>query len=564
MKPNSHQYCQSRPWTAAGILATLLSVSVLAASANQVTYQVNMGVQRALGNFHPANGDTVVVSGTFSATDWTTTSTLTPGAGDSNIYSGTFNNNVTPGNYENHKFVINPGGNSSAGHLIWEAGDNRFFQVTAADQTLPVVFFSNITNSPPPPTNAPPEFIAGADMSHLKFFEDRGITYRDNGQVQDALQILKNRGINCVRLRLFTSSNAQGQANPYNYINNLEYNLPLAVRVKNAGLKLLLDFHYSDTWADPGKQTKPAAWTNLTFAQLRTEIRHYSSNAIATLAAAGAMPDFVQVGNEITPGLLWNEGRVGGIYDTTTQWAQLAQLLTNAITGVRDAAGAQMPKVIIHIDRGGDWGATQWYFDKLAAQQVPFDIIGESYYPWWHGDLNALRTCLNNAAARYQKPVMVLETAFPRSNSTNIFGIPASTNGQVQFVVELAKIVKGIPGGKGAGIFWWGTEYQQLSGYNLAGFHQRSLFGSGGDVLPAADAFGAMTAPVNISPSLSNNLMILKWPLSGAGMALKSSTNLSLPVWTNATNAIQETDTVFTTTVPVDGSTSRFFRLQSN
>ncbi len=547
------------PWA----LALGLFSGILTVAANQVTYQVDMRVQRALGNFNPANGDTAIVSGTFSTTDWTTTSVLSPSAGDSNIYTGTFNNNVTTGNWENHKFIINPGGNSSAAQLIWESGDNRYFQVTAGNQTLPVVYFDNVTNAPAPNANTPMDFIAGADMSHLRFFEDRGITYRVNSQIQDALTILKNRGFNCVRLRLFTSSAAQAQADAYNYTNNLAYTLPLAVRVKNAGLKLLLDFHYSDTWADPGQQTKPAAWTNLTFAQLKTQLRTYNSNTIASFAAAGALPDYVQIGNEITPGMLWSEGRVGGSFDNATQWSQLAQLLTNAIQGVKDASGTNTPKLIIHLDRGGDWTTTQWYFDNLASRQVTFDIIGQSYYPWWHGNLAALRTCLSNAAVRYNKPVMIMETAFPRSNSTNIFGIPASTNGQVQFVIELAKIIKSVPGSRGAGVFWWGTEYQQVAGANLAGFDQRSLFGADGNVLPAATAFGAMAAPVTISPSRSNNLMILKWPLSGAGMALKTSTNLTSPIWTNTTNTIQDTNGVFSTSVPLDGSTSQFFRLQS-
>ena len=276
------------------------------------------------------------------------------------------------------------------------------------------------------------------------------------------------------------------------------------------------------------------------------------------------MPDFVQVGNEITPGLLWTDGRVGGSYDNATQWSQLAQLLTSSIQGIKDAAGDQMPKIIVHIDRGGDWGATQWFFDNLNARQVPFDIIGESYYPWWHGSPAALATCLTNAANRYGKPVMVMETAFPRSNSTNIYDLPATTNGQVQFIVELAKIVKGVPHGQGAGIFWWAAEYQQLSGYNLAGFDRRSLFGSGGDVFPVAETLGALTAPVALSPSRSNGTLLLRWPLSGAGMALKSSTNLSPAAWTNATNAIESTGSVFTTTQSLTDSPSRFFRLESN
>jgi arabinogalactan endo-1,4-beta-galactosidase len=559
---------KSRPDSLRRSLATLLTLAALTAShtarSNQVTYQVNLGVQRALGNFIPQNGDTVLVSGTFSTTDWTTTSVLSPSAGDANIYVGTFNNNVATGDTGQHKFIINPGGNSAAGQLIWESGANRTFQVTAANQTLPVVHFDNLTVLPPVTNGvAPEDFIAGADMSHLYFFEDRGVKYRVGGQERDALVLLKERGFNCVRLRLFTSSAAQAQADPYNYTNNLAYTLPLAVRVKNAGLKLLLDFHYSDSWADPGKQTKPATWTGLDFAGLNTQIRSYTSNTIAALTAAGAKPDFVQVGNEITPGLLWNEGRVGGSYDNATQWAQLAQLLTNAIQGVTDASAATPPKIIIHIDRGGDWNATKWFFDHLVAQQVTFDVIGQSFYPWWHGDLPALRTCLNNTASRYGKPVVVMETAFPRSNSTNIFGIPASTNGQVQFVIELAKIVKNVPGRRGAGIFWWGTEYQQVSGANLAGFQYRSLFGSGGEVLPAAAVLGSLTSPINLTPSRSNDLLILQWPLSGAGLALTSNTNLSSPIWTNVTNQVLDTNPVFSTSVPLGEAPARYFRLQS-
>jgi arabinogalactan endo-1,4-beta-galactosidase len=114
------------------------------------------------------------------------------------------------------------------------------------------------------------EFVAGADFSHLGFFEDRGIVYKDAGEPADALVILKRGGLNCVRLRLFTSSTEQARADAYNYTNNLEYTLPLATRVKRAGLQLMLDFHYSDSWADPGKQNKPAAWAGLNFAGPRT------------------------------------------------------------------------------------------------------------------------------------------------------------------------------------------------------------------------------------------------------------------------------------------------------
>jgi len=409
------------------------------------------------------------------------------------------------------------------------------------------------------------DFIAGADFSHLAFFEDRGIVYKDGGQPQDALGILKQNGLNCVRLRLFTSSAAQAQANPYNYTNNLDYTLPLALRVKNAGLQLLLNFHYSDTWADPGKQAKPAAWTNLNFAALEQQMYLYNSNTIAAFKAAGAMPEYVQVGNEIIGGMLWPDGRVGGAYDNATQWSQLGRLIKAAIRGIKDAAGATPPKIMIHIDRGGDWPGTRWFFDNLRQQQVEFDIIGESYYAWWHGSLEALRACLSNAVQRYSKPIILVETAFPWTNSAAIYGIPATTNGQIQYVIELAKIVKGLQGSNGIGIFWWGTEYVRLPSTPLAGFDSRSFFDYAGNTLPVAAAFGQLSAPVQISTTLTDAVLTLQWPLSGAGMSLVTATNLTPPIaWQSVTNPIQSTGVVFSTTLPAHATHTRFYRLQSN
>jgi len=188
-------------------------------------------------------------------------------------------------------------------------------------------------------------FLAGADFSHLALFESLGVTYKEDGQVQDGIQILKTHGINCVRLRLFTSSDAQANSDPYNYINNLSYTVPLAVRVKNAGLLFTLDFHYSDTWADPGHQATPAAWSNLSFPQLVQQMRTYNSNTIAAFAAAGAMPDYVQIGNEITSGMLWPLGKVSG--DGGTSWSQLGQLMKAAIDGIHDASGVNPPKIAV-------------------------------------------------------------------------------------------------------------------------------------------------------------------------------------------------------------------------
>jgi hypothetical protein len=153
----------------------------------------------------------------------------------------------------------------------------------------------------------------------------------------------------------------------------------------------------------------------------------------------------------------------------------------------------------------------------------------------------------------------------PWTNSPDIYGIPATTNGQIEYVIELAKIVKGLPGGKGIGIFWWGTEYVRLPGASLAGFDGRSFFDYEGNTLPVAHAFGQLAAPVQMNASLTDAVLTLKWPFSGAGMSLMTASNLSPPVaWLAVTHSIQSTGVVFSTTLPARASHSRFYRLQSN
>jgi arabinogalactan endo-1,4-beta-galactosidase len=407
------------------------------------------------------------------------------------------------------------------------------------------------------------DFIAGVDASHLKFFEDHGVVYRESGDIRDALEVFRSRNMNCVRLRLFTSSSTQAQADPYNRINNLDYTVPLAARVKKAGLKFLLDFHYSDTWADPGKQTKPAAWTNLSFSALEQRMLEYNSNCIVAFKAVGAMPDYVQVGNEITSGILWPDGRVGGAYESPTQWSQLSRLLKAAIRGIRDASGNEPPKVMIHIDRGGDWTATQWYFDNLERQQVEFDFIGQSYYPFWHGSLGALRDCLTRAADRYGKPVVVAETAFPWTNSADVVGFPATPEGQSRYVLRLAEIVKGVPGGLGRGIIWWGTEYQRLNGVGTAGFEYRSFFDTGGNILPAAATLGQLAAAVKLKSELAGTNMMVNWPFSGGNLLLTTTTNLWPPtVWEPFAGEVQTTSMTSKTVIPIGSDQGRFFRLE--
>ena len=418
--------------------------------------------------------------------------------------------------------------------------------------------------------HAAPALISGADFSFLSYFESQGVVYKENGRVTDGLKILKDHGVNCVRLRIFTSSAAQAQSDPYNYINNLSYNLPLALRVKNAGLAFLLDFHYSDTWADPGHQAMPSAWTNLNLPQLALAMRAYNSNTIAAFAAEGAMPDYVQVGNEITSGMLWPLGYVSGSYNTS--WSQLGQLMKAAVQGIQDAvtaSGGVMPKIIVHIDRGGDWSATQWFFDNLNYQGVPYDIIGESYYPFFQGPLSGLRDCLTNTAKYFDKPVLVAETAFPwnntvRSWTNQLDGFPPTTNGQVSFIAAVAQVDRGLPGNLGAGICYWGSEYQAVNSVNEAGYNTASFFDAAGNVLPVADAIGSLSAPFTLSADLTGPQLALRWPLSEAGWNLVTSPRLTPPTWTPVANTPINTGLVFSITIPAPAKSNSFYRLRSN
>ncbi|MBC8423661.1 glycosyl hydrolase 53 family protein, partial [bacterium] len=241
----------------------------------------------------------------------------------------------------------------------------------------------------------------GADISFLPKIEDHGGVYTDGGAPGDLFAILADHGVNLIRLRLWHTP-AEGYC-------DLDDTLAMALRAHALGQDVLLDFHYSDTWADPAHQTKPAAWAALPFAALVDSVRVRTRDVLLALRAQGTPPALVQLGNEITPGMLWDDGRVGGSYDTPEQWAQLAQLLTAARDGVDEAfAPDPGPRIMIHSDRGGDNGGCRWFFGNLLAQGFDFDVIGLSYYPWWHGTLADLEYNLDDLAVRYGKDIMVV------------------------------------------------------------------------------------------------------------------------------------------------------------
>lgn len=320
----------------------------------------------------------------------------------------------------------------------------------------------------------------------------QGVVYQ-NPAPENMLQIAKDHGYSIMRVRLWVNPNGTQV-----YVNNLAYDTTLGAQIKAAGLKFYLDIHYSDTWADAGHQAMPAAWTGITTqAALAQQVHDYTENVITTLAAGGAMPDYVAVGNEITNGMLYpaTTGGPGGEI-SVNGWANFATLIKAGIQGVDDgasAAGQTTPKIIVHIDRGGDWATTQWYYSNLNSQGVSYDIIGESYYPQYHGPIAQAQTCLTNAANTFAKTVYVAETGYPNGiGQSGVTGTgmtyPETPAGQAQFLSDLVTTVQGIPNGLGMGINYWEPEWlESVGGYPAWG---EPLFTSAGVTLQGVAALG--------------------------------------------------------------------------
>jgi len=350
------------------------------------------------------------------------------------------------------------------------------------------------SSSAPNVVRLPSTAFVGGDISALARIEQAGGVFRDGSQAGDAIAILRAHGSNGFRLRLFVNPNDSDVV-----VNDLPYTVALARRVKAAGAKLLLDFHYSDTWADPGHQTTPAAWASLTLDSLERTVETYTAGVMAQLKRAGALPDIVQVGNEIDSGMLWPLGELYVGTDTATAWSQFTALLKAAIRGVRDSlAPGDSVRVMLHYSLGGNSGGTQWFFDHMGGYGVPYDLIGLSYYPFWHGALTDLQANLWATAARYGKDIVVVETTYPwrtdgwQSMVTNGAGMswPATPQGQASYLQSLIATVAGTPNGHGAGVVWWYPEAIQVPGLFIWGGGSLSLFDAAGSVLPAAGALG--------------------------------------------------------------------------
>jgi arabinogalactan endo-1,4-beta-galactosidase len=348
----------------------------------------------------------------------------------------------------------------------------------------------DVSSEPPMSKESVSGFVKGGDISLLQRIDDSGYEYKSNGQSKDALEIFKEHGFNYMRLRLFHTPSGRGPV-----VNSLEYTIKLAKRIKKGGFKFLLDFHYSDTWADPGHQIKPKAWEGLPFPELERAVYEYTKDVVTKLNEEWVLPDMVQVGNEITPGFLWDEGR---IYkkDEEANWKDFTTLLKAGVKGVKDAIGKDdRIEIMVHVDNGGSKERCRNFYDKMLEYDVPFDVIGVSYYPWWHGTMEDLKENLTFLSKRYDKDVYVVEAAYPwrgwypdpeRKNLTPPF--PVSKEGQAEFFKELFQTATNTQGGKVKGVFYWAPEWVAVEGVgrNWAG---RAMFDEDGRALPVFDVF---------------------------------------------------------------------------
>jgi arabinogalactan endo-1,4-beta-galactosidase len=302
---------------------------------------------------------------------------------------------------------------------------------------------------------------------------------------------MKKAGWNFVRFRVWNA--------PKDGYCDKARTLALARRAKAQGLAISLDFHYSDWWADPGKQYKPAAWKDLSFDDLTKALYDYTRDVVSAMVAQGTRPVMVQIGNEIVNGLLWPDGRVDS--NSPDQWKHLAALLNAGIRAVHDAEGNVRIKTMIHLDRGGDNARSVWWFDHIDAEHVPFDLIGQSYYPFWHGPIDKMEANLTDLAKRYKKDIYIVETAYPwkvdTSEGPRVYsgaglqsGYPPTPEGQAAFLEKLISILHGLPGGHGKGLLYWAPTWIPYGGKH-GDYNNMATFDGEGRALPAVDVLGS-------------------------------------------------------------------------
>lgn len=340
----------------------------------------------------------------------------------------------------------------------------------------------------------------GGDISLLPTNETANPTWldKDGKNIADILPFCNTEGMNAMRVRLFVNpSDYTGSDKDPNTCQDLEYVKALGKRIKDAGFKLMLDFHYSDTWADPAKQWTPKAWEGLNDEQLNTKIYEYTKDALQQMKAAGAEPDFIQTGNEISYGMLWgaygaSESALKKCYTSSNNanWTRFTNLLKNAGKACREVC--PQAKIILHTERASDILVLTNFYNRMKTANVDYDIIGLSYYPIWHKDIATLETALNTLESNYpDKDIMIVEVGYAysweESGDYNYFGTyPATEAGQQEFTKDLITMLN--KHSKVTGLFWWWMEYNAYpwATTHMEGWWYAPLFNSNtGKAMPA-------------------------------------------------------------------------------
>ena len=360
------------------------------------------------------------------------------------------------------------------------------------------------------------EFIKGMDISMLPELEDAGVTYYDNGNPEELLSVLQKNGVNAIRLRIWNDPYDVNHCPYGGGTNDIQAVLNIAQRIRDKGMYFLLDFHYSDFWTDPKKQIKPKMWRDLSGEKLGSAIYQYTETVLRELKEKGLAPDMVQVGNEITNGFVWPEGQLDTyLYLEEKQperkYEKMFSLLNKGIQAVRDVDSGM--KIVLHLDVGGDNGLYREWFDAAELYNVDYDVIGLSYYPYWHASLEKLESNICDISQRYQKDILVVETAYGftlegEEDCSLVFtrecenqgGYPATPEGQAEFLKDLITCIRKVPENRGKGFFYWepawipgnGTTWATLEGQEYTGdrapvgntWANQALFDYKGNVLP--------------------------------------------------------------------------------
>ena len=363
-----------------------------------------------------------------------------------------------------------------------------------------------ISAGPTPAQGTAAPFYMGADISLETFMQQQGVVFTDNGTAAPLDQILYNHGDNLFRLRIFVNPQTTYTTSSSGAMQTQAYDIALAQQIKanDPNAKFLLDFHYSDTWADPGHQSLPAAWTGQSLTQFQTTVRSYTQNTLLAFKNAGVMPDMVQVGNEINSGMIFPAGQINFNGTTPQQqasWQAFGSLIKSAIQGVRLAQGTGPAiQVAIHIANGAQNGEPQYFFGKLSDPSYgnvslnTYDIMGFSYYPSATTDLSQLSTNLTAVANSYNKKIMILETNQPWESTNAPANDPSYPNtpaGQLQFLTDLRNTVKNLPNSTGMGIVYWYPEAVLVPGFSIYNGGSTALFDNNRNALPALNAFAS-------------------------------------------------------------------------